>query len=1067
VASGSTVTHTFTESGRYDVSLTVMDDDGRSASALKPIIVNLELKGISLNFYRSDVADGPLNPADIAGAVPLANWNNADRSNTGAQFSGFSGAVDSDGVATAVTFDWPDDGRNIYATAGIDPILSPDHNMLASYYGEIGSFYEEIVISGIPQDFQDQWYDIYVYWGGKTSDWASGGCIEIGVLETGESYFLTDLFSGWNGTHLQSSATTCGTATDGPTYVRLQALDLQTVTLTINSSSGQRMGVSGIQIVYNPGIPLPDAQVLTANPFTGLPVSFDASGSVDNGTILSYEWDFGDGATGSGISPAHAYANPGTYPVTLTVTDDFGLSASTSTQVTVNPQNGGRSISVNFGESIYFISTSDLVGVVPRYNWNNAIGGTVADLADEAGHLTGASLTGSPTNYRTLVDPNSAEKRMMKSHSGVMSGTYTVNVTGIPADISANGYDVYIYLGGGRDGDEGQATYTIGTDSLVVKYNFGQAWDGSHTRSFATSSAVAIAGNDYVVFENVTDTDLVITVDVPSNNRTGISGLQIVANATQADFSASVLSGYLPLSVDFDASGSSGGGELDYAWNFGDGSTGVGATANHLFTAPGVYEVVLTATASGTGAGTDSVTIEVFDSTVTPPDLTVIASATSGTAPEFIFFDATATSGDEPISVIWNFGDGNSATGATAGNTFLENGYYRVQVEARNAGGVDRKTIEILIVQPNIAAPVATFTVDTQTGPAPLLVELNASATTGPNVETRFFWDFGDGSTGEGMIVQHTYTDQGSYTVTLHASNAGGVDIAAALIEVDDAVPPEAVAVSINFGDRFLDTAEIAGVEPRAFWNNLNTTATVADLLDSDGAPTSVSVMCDAGNKYTTEDTVFETGDQKMMGSIRGTLAGSFTVNIAGIPGAYQASGYDVIVYFGGKDSSTYVGEYIIDGQARYIRDNIGTWDGTHRESTATSAATAAVGDNFVRWNGLQAGSFSMLVNRAGAQRYGISGMQIVKKSSLPPLTPGQKRAWMERDPDEWVIAIPSVAGYEYALRMETTLGTDPDVWIPVGFPVSGDGSVLEFRVSKASYPADPMRFFIIVITEE
>jgi hypothetical protein len=73
----------------------------------------------------------------------------------------------------------------------------------------------------------------------------------------------------------------------------------------------------------------------------------------------------------------------------------------------------------------------------------------------------------------------------------------------------------------------------------------------------------------------------------------------------------------------------------------------------------------------------------------------------------------------------------------------------------------------------------------------------------------------------------------------------------------------------------------------------------------------------------------------------------------------------------------------------------------------------------------------------------------------------------MERDPDEWVIAIPSVAGYEYALRMETTLGTDPDVWIPVGFPVSGDGSVLEFRVSKASYPADPMRFFIIVITEE
>ncbi len=55
-----------------------------------------------------------------------------------------------------------------------------------------------------------------------------------------------------------------------------------------------------------------------------LTCSFDAGTSTDNdGTITSYAWDFGDGATGSGVvPPAHPYATAGTYTVTLTVTDD-------------------------------------------------------------------------------------------------------------------------------------------------------------------------------------------------------------------------------------------------------------------------------------------------------------------------------------------------------------------------------------------------------------------------------------------------------------------------------------------------------------------------------------------------------------------------------------------------------------------------------------------------------------------------------------------------------------------------------------------------------------------------
>jgi PKD repeat protein len=63
------------------------------------------------------------------------------------------------------------------------------------------------------------------------------------------------------------------------------------------------------------------------NGFTYAPlaVQFDARASFDaDGKISSYEWDFGDGTTGSGVRPVITYYNPGEYPVTLHVFDDRG-----------------------------------------------------------------------------------------------------------------------------------------------------------------------------------------------------------------------------------------------------------------------------------------------------------------------------------------------------------------------------------------------------------------------------------------------------------------------------------------------------------------------------------------------------------------------------------------------------------------------------------------------------------------------------------------------------------------------------------------------------------------------
>ncbi|MQY04004.1 LamG-like jellyroll fold domain-containing protein [Actinomadura macrotermitis] len=86
-----------------------------------------------------------------------------------------------------------------------------------------------------------------------------------------------------------------------------------------------------------------------------LDCAFDAAASADaDGTVASYAWDFGDGRTGTGAKPAHAYTEAGTYQVRLTVTDDRGATAQTvrtvrATSPTLAVDGFDRAVSAGFG----------------------------------------------------------------------------------------------------------------------------------------------------------------------------------------------------------------------------------------------------------------------------------------------------------------------------------------------------------------------------------------------------------------------------------------------------------------------------------------------------------------------------------------------------------------------------------------------------------------------------------------------------------------------------------------------------------------------------------------------
>ena len=90
-------------------------------------------------------------------------------------------------------------------------------------------------------------------------------------------------------------------------------------------------------IVGNPA-PVADFLISNTSPYPGDEVYFNAAGSHDlDGEIVSYQWDFGDGATSGGVTTAHTYTEGGYYVVTLTLTDDLGATAMTMSGLNVLP----------------------------------------------------------------------------------------------------------------------------------------------------------------------------------------------------------------------------------------------------------------------------------------------------------------------------------------------------------------------------------------------------------------------------------------------------------------------------------------------------------------------------------------------------------------------------------------------------------------------------------------------------------------------------------------------------------------------------------------------------------
>jgi PKD repeat protein len=221
------------------------------------------------------------------------------------------------------------------------------------------------------------------------------------------------------------------------------------------------------------------------------------------------------------------------------------------------------------------------------------------------------------------------------------------------------------------------------------------------------------------------------------------------------------------LSCSFDASASvdSDGTIVSYAWDFGDGSSGSGITANYNYPADGTYLVTLTVTDDAGASASVSHSVSVTSATTT--NQLPVADFTFSCTELACSFDATSSIDPDGsiVSFAWDFGDGTTATGSTAPHAYAADGSYTVTLTVTDSAGAIDSVSQVVSVAATVnQAPTASFTFAC----TDLACNFDGASSSDPDGSIAgYAWNFGDGATATGMTATHTYAAAGTYSVTL------------------------------------------------------------------------------------------------------------------------------------------------------------------------------------------------------------------------------------------------------------------------------------------------------------
>ncbi|MGQ9583219.1 MAG: PKD domain-containing protein [Thermoplasmatota archaeon] len=521
-------------------------------------------------------------------------------------------------------------------------------------------------------------------------------------------------------------------------------------------------------------------------------ISFDATRSYDqDGQIVNYSWDFGDGERSSRAVEQHYYSQDGVYKVTLTVTDNDGATDRDSLTVTVlnvPPQAFFPDIIVDTYQNVSMNASQclDTDGYLVNFTWELS---------------TGEMLYGPEVIYMWT-----------------RAGTYPVTLTVTDDDgaSASHMFNVTVRNSPPKALFSFSPSTPSETETVVFNASASSDMDGSITAyswSFGDGmfgegevvEHVYLANGTYKVALVVTDNDG--STDILTRNVTVVKyNPPPVARFTYAPEEPTT-SDY----IEFDASGSydpSPGYIRRYEWSWGDGNSSQLSLSrtSHRFFAAGVYNVTLTVIDDLDARASFSSDVVVVQGQNKPPVAVIYASALVQESGKPLTLDGTSSYDPDGslVNYTWDFGDGTRASFPLVSHVFSHGDtsarVYTVTLTVTDdLGASTSATVNLTIapaIPPNIrpravltAAPTTVFTNQ--------LVRLSAAGSTDPDgtvPEDGYAWSFGDGELGSGLEVYHRYQKPGIYVVLLTVKdNRGATSSATETIYVLN-IPPVARA---------------------------------------------------------------------------------------------------------------------------------------------------------------------------------------------------------------------------------------------------------------------------------
>ena len=451
---------------------------------------------------------------------------------------------------------------------------------------------------------------------------------------------------------------------------------------------------------------------------------------------VSYYWDMGNGNTSTLPNPANLYTTPGSYTISLVVTDASGQ---TDTAVITNYINAIGQPNADFNcpvtstcidDNLISFNNTSIGGL--HYLWDFG-DGTTSGLNNPVHHYNQSG-----TFTITLIATNFFGCQDVKIRNLYVT-IYPKPVATISANTtsSCDTFTVFNFS-------------SSGSGIVSWNWNFGDGTNSPQqnpSHGYGTSGAYAVS---LIVTDNNGCRD---TSDVSTNINVGTSHW--------ASFTANPDSGCAPLTVTFNNTNAN---VASSSWTFGDGNTSTQLSPSHTYNNPGVYTVSLIVTT--TNGCTDSIIRSNYITVGIQPVVNFTHSIGTGCAPHAVHFTNTSSGF---ATCQWNFGDGTISNSTNPTHSYSANGVYSVTLTCWGPTGCNKsKTLTNII---SISSAHGLFSANPRIGCPPLNVNFtNASY----GNQLTYHWDFGDGATSTLATPSHIYNTSGNFQVTLVAMDSLG-----------------------------------------------------------------------------------------------------------------------------------------------------------------------------------------------------------------------------------------------------------------------------------------------------